>query len=501
MSIALYLLKSTLAMGILLLFYRHFLEKEKMHRFNRMFLLGAVILSLLAPLLPTGIISFGEAAQPTATAESNAEVEINQTLMESAAKPLVTASTLFLSTYVLVFSFFLLKFGRNILILLNKVRGKRTKLYKNAKIVLLDEKISPYSFMNYIFIQKEEYLHQKIDQQLLDHELTHVKQRHSWDILFIELVILIFWFNPILRWYKTAIQLNHEFLADESVIDKYKTVKTYQHLLLDTIANTNKIYLASNINFHLTQKRLMMMTKTSSSRRKNVLIFSVIPIVLGLFLCIGNPAFSQASGQEITRELEFKLKEERDRYFADAIVHYKTEDGKTKVISYKSLDGDIKGKLPPPPPPPPVPPGTEQSIKKTDPLPKGTIVYLSEDGSVQIGSKHNGVATAPPPPPPPPPAYASNDVVHVKPPKPPKPPKAPKPSKNIKAPKAPVPPPPPPPKPVEEVFEEASKFYIDGKEVSYKKARETWEKNQDKVKTINVKKGDDGKTVMYINMM
>ena len=282
----LYLLKSALIMGILLLFYRFFLENEKMHQFNRGYLLLSVLLSLIIPFLPTGLIFNTTEIQPivdTVSTNNIVFLEGGEELSgEKKFNPLIAVASIY---FIVVFLFFL-KFSNNLWEMIGHVRGSETRRYKNAKIVLMDKQVSPFTFMNYIFLNRGDYENNCVDQKLLDHELTHARQKHSWDILFIELVMLIFWFNPILRWYKTAIQLNHEFLADSSVIEQHKTVKSYQYLLLDTIEHNNKIYLASNINFHLTQKRLKMMTKTSSSLRKKILIFSTIPIVLGLLVLL-----------------------------------------------------------------------------------------------------------------------------------------------------------------------------------------------------------------------
>ncbi len=491
MILALYILKSTLAMSIMLIFYKFFLEREKMHYFNRVYLLGAILLSMIVPFLPTGLPIASTDIQPVVESISSTHPVILDALTDSVQTPLIDLSRIFITLYLVVLSFFTLKFGKNLFFLVKKVKGNETRYYKGARIVLLDDSISPFTFWNYIFLRRKDYESNKVDQQLLDHELTHARQKHSWDILFIEFVMLIFWFNPILRWYKTAIQLNHEFLADDSVIEKYKTVKTYQYLLLDTIENNNKIYLASNINFHLTQKRLKMMTKKSSSMRKKVLIFSIVPMIIGLLIGFGNPAISQNENTQINKTVGSDSGIAKDKYFEHSIVNYTTKDGKTKAISYKSLSKDVKSKIPPPPSPP-VPPGTKQKNPKIDPLPKGTIVYLTDDGSIHIGDKKKGVM-APPPPPPPNAPKAAKKIFYIKAPVPPSAAKA---AKAPIAPVAPIPPPPPPT--FDDLAKEGAKFYFDGKEVSVKEVQRLWKDGIDDIEKIDVKKGKDGKKTVHI---
>ena len=518
MILTLYLLKSILAMSILLVLYRLFLEKEKMHHFNRFYLLGAIVFSIIIPFLPTGLAFMGTVETPSVGQILLPNVEIGQKISESHEVLLLSPTIVTIILYLMVFSYLCVKFGKNLLSLIKKAKINQTLIYKGAKIVLLEKCDSPFTFWNYIYLTRAEYESNRVDRQLLDHELTHARQKHSWDVIFVEILMVIFWFNPILRWYKTAIQLNHEFLADDAVIEKYKEVKSYQYLLLDTIQNNNKIYLASNINFHLTQKRLKMMTKKSSSKRKKVLIFSMLPIVLILLFSLGSPAISQNQNTQIKNEIQVDPSKAKDRYFGQAIVHYKTEDGKTKVISYKSLNKAIKSKIPPPPPMPPSPSGRKQHNKEIEPLPKGTVVFLSENGSIRIDNNDNTMA------PPPPPSVNPNVQKAPKAPKMAKAPKAVKPTKEIKSPKAPkapkavkapkppkahrgisidgsIPPPPPPPPPptsIKDLARDGAIFYIDDKKVSSEIAIKLWGQDGNKVGSIDVKSGHDGKTSVYL---
>ena len=110
------------------------------------------------------------------------------------------------------------------------------------------------------------------------HELVHVTQKHTLDILFIEFLKAIFWFNPLFIFYKKAIQLNHEFLADEEIVKTYNNVPFYQNLLLQKSSEQQTIYLASNLNYLVTKKRLIMMTKRTSQKIVLLKKVAVVPI-------------------------------------------------------------------------------------------------------------------------------------------------------------------------------------------------------------------------------
>jgi hypothetical protein len=148
-------------------------------------------------------------------------------------------------------------------------------------IVLIENKTLPYSFFKYIFVNRSDYENGKIEKELIIHEQTHCLQYHSVDILIIELVKIVLWFNPILWLFRKAIQLNHEFLADNYVLST-NNLSDYQNTLINLVFRNNSTYLASNFNYSLTKKRLIMMTKNKS---KNIAFkFAMVPILAALIL-------------------------------------------------------------------------------------------------------------------------------------------------------------------------------------------------------------------------
>jgi hypothetical protein len=125
----------------------------------------------------------------------------------------------------------------------------------------------PHTFLQFVFLNKYEYEQGRIENEILKHELTHVKQRHSIDILLLEFLLIVMWFNPLLYLYKKAIQLNHEFLADENVVNALQDPSRYQILLLSKANEPDSLSLTSQFNFLITKKRLIMMTKQRSITR------------------------------------------------------------------------------------------------------------------------------------------------------------------------------------------------------------------------------------------
>lgn len=279
-----FLITSTICLLVFLAFYQLVLEREKTHRFNRFYLLISIVISLLIPFITYEIIEIIPAQSnelmviPEFTSNQSFQIVKKVNYIPFIIWSLYGATTLLL----------LIRFGKNIWKLIYKAKSNPSVKHQNATLVLVDEKTLPHSFLNFIYVNFEEYNNRTIEDELYTHELVHVNQKHTLDILFIELLKIIFWFNPVFYFYKKAIQLNHEFLADEKVVNSYNNVPFYQNLLLQKSSTIQTIYLASNLNYLVTKKRLIMMTKKTS---KSLAIFkkiAIVPILSGLiyFFCV-----------------------------------------------------------------------------------------------------------------------------------------------------------------------------------------------------------------------
>ena len=109
-------------------------------------------------------------------------------------------------------------------------------------------------------VNKDQYQNGRIDDTLIQHEITHCKQGHSFDILLVELMKVFYWINPFVWLIKRSVQLNHEFLADNKVLLNHN-VDNYQNLLINLVIKNDTGVLISNFNFSFTKQRLKMMTK------------------------------------------------------------------------------------------------------------------------------------------------------------------------------------------------------------------------------------------------
>jgi bla regulator protein BlaR1 len=277
-----FIIKSILCSGALFLIYYLILEREKMYRFNRFFLLFSVLFSfgvifititVPAPVMPVQEeMVFANDTLPVATSiQAYTPAELSNLV-----------PNLLWGLYFAVTAFMLARFIRNLYKLTSKIRKIALTGYNGATLVLTNEKAIPHSFLNYIFIDREKFEKGQIEKEILQHELTHVRQRHSVDILLIELLIVFAWFNPLLFLFRRSMLLNHEFLADDAVVQTFNDVESYQMLLFQTVNTRNNIILSSPFNYLITKKRLIMMTRETSQKVAILKQIAIIPLIAAL---------------------------------------------------------------------------------------------------------------------------------------------------------------------------------------------------------------------------
>ena len=267
-------------------------EREKMHRFKRMYLLYSLVLSFIIPIVPLpldiSLPRFGEdivwlyAGNDFAnslSAQSGLGVEIP---VADDAYASVTVDSMFIikSLYVIVTTILFIQLFISVFRLLYFSKKRPLLVFSDKRIVLIKEKLVPFSFGQYIYLNEEDYRNGLIAKEMIVHEQAHVRQRHSLDVMFIELLIAIFWFNPVLFLFRRAIKQNHEFLADEAVLKAENNIARYQHILIGIINKTGSTGLASSLNYSTIKKRFIMMKRETSQRKARCIKLLLVPVLL-----------------------------------------------------------------------------------------------------------------------------------------------------------------------------------------------------------------------------
>lgn len=260
-----YLIKSTLCLLVLYGFYRTILQRTRMFEFNRFFLLFSVLFSLVIPFV-TIKVDLGIPVQTTLSEISDFTPSLIHNIPASSApRPsyfMMTLTGLYFSISLIL----IVRLCWNLIKLLTLIKRGVSESYPGYRIILVNQQVLPFTFFRNIVFSQADYHAGKINQEIISHELVHSRQYHSIDILIMELLVTAFWFNPVMWLFKKAIQLNHEFIADNYVVARY-SLKNYLNAITSLVFRNNSLYLISNLNYSLTKKRINMMTNDNVSRK------------------------------------------------------------------------------------------------------------------------------------------------------------------------------------------------------------------------------------------
>ncbi len=257
-----YLIKSVLCLFVLWGFYKIALEQQSAHIFKRFYLLASLVIALVLPLI-TISYTVPDVAQSIETFTYTTPI-ITQpiTVIGETTNWLAIALWAIYALGVLIFGF---RFLRNIGQIRSKIRQNIHVFAQKAVHILVESSIVPHTFLNYIFLPRAAYETNRIPKEILRHEQAHVTQKHTLDILFIEFLQVIFWFNPLLHFIKRSIALNHEFLADQKAIDRQENHESYINLLVYHAQSPHHAPMTSALNYSLTRppyrrakKRILM---------------------------------------------------------------------------------------------------------------------------------------------------------------------------------------------------------------------------------------------------
>ena len=232
-----YILKSSVCLAIFYLFYRLLLARETFHRFNRFSLLGILLLSCLLPLVEVSVKQETEVHQTMLTLEQLLMMADAVNATEAGARA-ETATVIWIQVALLVYLAGIVFFAfRNVyslvrlLMLLKSGKKEDIGSYlpgrkERVTLIVHNCDIAPFSWMGYIVISRKDL--EENGREILIHELAHIHNRHSWDLLVADVCIFFQWFNPASWLLKQELQNIHEFEADETVIKEGVDAKQYQ---------------------------------------------------------------------------------------------------------------------------------------------------------------------------------------------------------------------------------------------------------------------------------
>ena len=299
-----YILKSSVCLVVFYLFYRLLLSRETFHRFNRVALLSILLLSCLLPLVEVTVEEQTEVHQTMMTLEQwlmlADMMNTADTTDLQAEEVTVTWIQVALLVYLAGILLFALRNGYSLLKLGGLLKsGRKENLSKyidgGEKVTLIvhDRDIAPFSWMKCIVISEKDL--DENGREILIHELAHIQNRHSWDLLVADICIFFQWFNPASWLLKQELQNIHEYEADETVIEKGVDAKQYQLLLIKKAVGTRLYSMANSFNHSKLKKRITMMLKEKSNPWAKLKYLYILPVAAIAVTAFARPEISETA--------------------------------------------------------------------------------------------------------------------------------------------------------------------------------------------------------------
>ncbi|WP_308770108.1 TonB family protein [uncultured Bacteroides sp.] len=289
-----YIFKSAVCLAMFYLFYRLLLSKETFHRFNRMALIGIMLLSCLLPLIQVTV----KEGSPINTQVMSMEDLLLMYQWNNGATVIGEDTCSFRWQEELVLGYFagllsvitchLWSLGR-MLYLIRHSRCK--KLDHGVRLVIHQRNIAPFSWMRYIVISETDL--KENGHHILVHELAHIRYHHSWDLLLTELCIWGQWFNPAIWLLRQELQNIHEYEADEEVLRQGINAKEYQMLLIKKAVGARLYSIANSFNHSSLKKRITMMIRKKSNPWARAKYLYVLPLAAVTVAAFARPEISQ----------------------------------------------------------------------------------------------------------------------------------------------------------------------------------------------------------------
>jgi bla regulator protein blaR1 len=331
-TLFIYLIQSTISLSVFYFFFQVVFRHEAYFRFNRYYLLSAMLLSVLLPFANINMnqIIFGYSSLPLIEAPVHSLVEYTLsevTIYAQKPETFVGIGALGLSVYGIIGIIYLvgviissLFFIMRLFQLSKLFKNTQSFVYDGSKIIFTKSGTPTFSFYKYIFISEDLFKQGKDIDKIIEHEKIHIRHKHTLDLLIAELFVIIQWFNPIVYFLKKTLKENHEFIADYDVVGQYSDVGSYSMLLIDhsNIISTN--ILTHNFSYSLLKRRLLMIRKT-----KNPFLFTfklswvLLALSIVFYACSGPTseeivAAVPANNEKIGENDVFSVVEEMPQY-------------------------------------------------------------------------------------------------------------------------------------------------------------------------------------------
>jgi len=284
---AYFLLKVIICSAILFGYYRFMLRNKAFHAYNRFYLLAIVLISLTLPLLHINI-SQHEEAPKTGVIQMLQFVNAGDHYMDTVVAAPAQKSNpglpgllpVIYSAVCLVFFILLMQMLFRIY---SMIRQNKTILINDVRFInTAGAQGTPFSFFKYIFWNDRIDMNTASGKSIFKHEVAHIRERHSWDKMFINTVLVIFWSNPVFWLIRRELNIIHEFTADKRSVENGDTA-AFAAMILAATYPQQRFAITNNFFYSPVKRRLMMLTKKQDPKMNYISRLLVLPLAVIVF--------------------------------------------------------------------------------------------------------------------------------------------------------------------------------------------------------------------------
>jgi beta-lactamase regulating signal transducer with metallopeptidase domain len=319
-AFSLYLFKSVIWLAGFALVFILFLRNERFFYLNRIYLIAGILTSFFFPLIS---IHYTVVIPATTGLSTNGAVisQIQESVNGFLYYLKIILPVLYLAGVLAVVTV-IVRQGRSVL---RAIKKSEVISAQPVKLVKTTEYASAFSFFSYVFVNPS--VTDIESREIMIHELVHIRQKHWFDLLLVELLCMMQWFNPLVWMYVRFIRQNHEYLADEVALQQTSDPAVYKAVLLNQIVGAPVVGLTNSFNYSPNKKRFNMMKNIITSPYRKMKVLLILPVFAIVLYSFAKPVY------------KYNVSEKNNTVLQDTV----------KKAGNKS---DVP---PPPPPPPPVP--------------------------------------------------------------------------------------------------------------------------------------------------
>jgi beta-lactamase regulating signal transducer with metallopeptidase domain len=295
----LFLLKSTISISLLYLFFRLLMRKESFFKLSRMTLLFIVLTSAIIPFIslplpihPVLPITIAPIFQNNTQLNGSVQTNEMSVALDSFEPASDTFSPIVISTKTILLILYLGGVFISFLLLVYRIssvfrlfrKSKETDL-NGIRLIIVHDDIPAFSFNRHILISQQDY--ETNSEAILAHEFSHIKQGHFYDLILLELVKIIYWFNPLVYQMDSDLKEIHEFQADEHTLNSGIDATKYQLLIIQKCVGHQQFALANSFNHCQIKNRITMMNKSKTNKAWRWKVATFLPLLALLLMAFG----------------------------------------------------------------------------------------------------------------------------------------------------------------------------------------------------------------------